>query len=223
MANVSELVDAIRSDDLAEVERLVAAEPKLAASPAEDGLTAVMLARYWGRQAVLDALLVARGDSLHIFEAALVARTDLVLAHLLRDPGLARAWSPDGFTALHYPAFFGGLETATMLVDAGADVDAVSRNGMAVRPLHSAAAGRHLEICRLLVERGADVEATQRESYTPLLEAAQNGDEALFDLLLAAGADPAARLDDGRSAGDLARAGGHLALAKRLDGQKRPV
>jgi ankyrin repeat protein len=216
VADVSELVDAIRSDDHAEVERIVTAEPELAAIPAEDGLSAVVLARYWGRRLVLDKLLVARGDNLDVFEAAMVGRRDLVRAHLARDPELARAWSPDGFTALHYPAFFGGIETATALVDAGADIDAVSRNDQAVRPLHSASAGRHLDVCRLLVERGADVRATQQQGYTPLHQAAQHGDEVLVDLLLAAGADPSARLDDGRTAADLARAAGREGLAVRL-------
>ena len=47
--------------------------------------------------------------------------------------------------SLHYPAFFGGLDVAEALLDAGADLEAVSRNAMGARPLHSATAGRHLD------------------------------------------------------------------------------
>ena len=96
------------------------------------------------------------------------------------------------------------------------DVEAVSEDAMRVRPLHSAAAGGHTAVCRLLIERGADVNAVQRGSFTPLMAAAQNGDGELIEMLLAAGADPAARTDDGRSAADLARDAGHRTLAERL-------
>jgi ankyrin repeat protein len=102
------------------------------------------------------------------------------------------------------------------LLDAGAEVEAVARNPMAIRPLHAAAAGRHLGISRLLVERGADVNAAQRDSFTPLQEAAQNGQLELVELLLAAGADRAARTSGGRSAADLAAEAGHTELAARL-------
>ena len=47
---------------------------------------------------------------------AAALREDGRLAELLAgDPGLARAWSADGFTALHYAAFFGGEAVARLL------------------------------------------------------------------------------------------------------------
>lgn len=215
---LEELIAAIRADDLEAVDRLIAADPGLAAERDAEGLTPVIQARYWFKRPALDRLLAVRGDGLDIFEAAMTGRADLVRAHLAREPALARAWSPDGFTALHYPAFFGGLEVAEALVAAGADLDAVSRNAMGARPLHSAAAGRHLEVSRLLVERGADVNATQHGGYVPLHQAAQHGDGELVELLLAAGAAADVRLDDGRTAADIALEAGHEALAERLGG-----
>ncbi len=107
---------------------------------------------------------------------------------------------------------------AEALVEAGANLEAVSRNDMAVRPLHSAAAGRHLDVSRLLIERGAGVNTTQHGGFAPLHEAAQHGDGELIELLLAAGADRDIRLDDGRTAADVALEAGHEGLAERLGG-----
>jgi uncharacterized protein len=213
---VNELLSAIRADDLDAVDRLLAAEPDLARARDDEGLTPVIQARYWFKLAALDRLLAVRGDDLDVFEASMTGRADLVRLRLAGDPGLARAWTVDGYSALHYPAFFGGLGVAEALVEAGADLEAVSRNKMDARPLHSAAAGRQLDVSRLLVKSGADVNAPQHEGYVPLHQAAQQGDAELVELLLAAGADRDIRLDDGRTAADLARDSGHDQLAARL-------
>ncbi len=52
---------------------------------------------------------------------------------------------------------------------------------------------------------------------TQLMIAASGGHEAVVELLLAGGADPAQRDARGRSAAFYARAAGHPDLAKRLD------
>lgn len=212
------IFDAVASDDPSAVDRLLADRPELAWARDDDDLTPVMVARYGFSLAALDRLLAARGDDLDVFEAAAVGRGDLVRRALAADPSLARARSVDGFTALHLAAFFGALDAASALVEAGADVEAVSENAMRVRPLHSAAAGGHTAVCRLLIEHGADVNAVQRDSFTPLMAAAQNGDLELAEMLLAAGADVSSRTDDGRTAADLARDAGHRDLAERLTG-----
>jgi ankyrin repeat protein len=218
MADVEKLAEAIRVEDVAAVDRLLAADPGLASSRDRDGLTPVILARYWSKAAIVERLLAIRGDDLDVFEATIAGRADLVRAHLARDPALAAAWTQDGYTALHYAAFFGGADAAEALIDAGADLEAVSRNKMGVRPLNSAAAGRHGDVSRLLVERGADVNAAQEQGFTPLHAAAQNGDADLVAVFLAAGADKDARLGDGRTAADVALEAGHEALAELLGG-----
>jgi ankyrin repeat protein len=125
------------------------------------------------------------------------------------DAALTLAFSPDGFTALHLTAFFGHPDIARLLVERGADTNAVARNPMQVMPLHSAAAARQLEIAELLVDHGADVNASQERGFTPLHEAAQNGDVELARLLLERGADREPAAEDGRRAADFASAGGH--------------
>ncbi|MFC3918361.1 ankyrin repeat domain-containing protein [Deinococcus metalli] len=77
------------------------------------------------------------------------------------------AVSPDGFTPLGLASFFGRAEAAQVLLEAGADVHAVSRNPMQVQPLHSAVAGNHEALARVLVAAGADVNAEQADGFTP--------------------------------------------------------
>lgn len=213
------LVAAVESDDAVTVRSILRADPSAAGASLPDGTSLLLHALYRSARAAVDALVEARGDALDaydVFEAAAVGRADLVVRLVAADPSLATDYAADGFTALQLASFLGSLECVRALVDAGADIEAVSRNAMAIRPLHAAAAGRHLAISRLLVERGADVDAVQRDSFTPLMAAAQHGDEELVELLLSAGADPAARTDGGTSAADLAADAGHPGLAARL-------
>ena len=214
----AQLFAAIDAGDAEAVHAALAADPAVAAARDADGVSATMHALYHGRASIAEALAAALPE-LDIFEAAALARDDQVRELLAADPSLAVARSPDGFTALHYPAFFGGAEaaaTAGALLDAGADVNARSANDFSVLPLHSAVAGNHEEVAAVLIDAGADVNARQRHGWTPLHGAAQNGASATVDRLLAAGADPSARHDDGATAADLATAAGHLELAARL-------
>src|SRR5688572_291190 len=178
----------------------------------------IMDALYNGRRDEAEAL-AAEAGALDVFEAASLGRLEDVDGLLARDAGAAVAWSDDGFTALHFAAFFGGGgAVARALLTAGADAAARSRNEMHVEPLHSAAAGGYDDVVAELLAAGANANAQQRHGYTPLHAAAENGNEAMVERLLDAGADPAAATDDGRTPADLARAGGHDVLAGRLAG-----
>ena len=116
------------------------------------------------------------------------------------DPARARAWSDDGFTPLHLAAFFAHPECVRTLIEAGADADACSQNAMSVHPLHSAVASRSLRCVELLLAAAPDSNARQAGGYTPLHEAVHNGDRAIEAAILAAGADPSLRAEDGRDA-----------------------
>ncbi len=108
---------------------------------------------------------------------------------LAADPELAALRSSDGFTALHYAAFFGTPEAAAALLEAGADPGAVAANPMQVQPLHSAAAVDATETARLLLDAGADPNAEQQGGFKPIDAAVQNGNDELYALLVARGAD----------------------------------
>ena len=213
-----ELFAAIDRGDEATVSAALAAEPGLAAARDGDGVSATMHALYRGRTAIAE-LVAAALPELDVFEAAALGRAERVRALVAASPGLARAHSADGFTALHYPAFFGqgdAVGASRALVEAGADVNARSANEFSVLPLHSAVAGSHEDVAAQLIDAGADVNARQRHGWTPLHGAAQNGAGDTVDRLLAAGADLAATNDDGVSAADLAANAGHEELAARL-------
>jgi uncharacterized protein len=205
---ISGIFEAIAEGDLDRVRKLLAEDATLAGARDAQGLSAVTQARYHGHDDIVDALIDA-GPELDVFEAAAVGRIERVRQLVEIDPALASAFSPDGFTPLHLAAFFGYPDIARLVVEHGADTQAVARNPMQVMPLHSAAAARQLEIAKLLVDRGADVNASQERGFTPLHEAAQNGDVELTRLLLGRGADPDQVAEDGRGAADFAAARGH--------------
>jgi ankyrin repeat protein len=218
MTSTDDLFAAIDAGDGAAVEALLAADAGVAMARDPDGVSATMHALYRGRRSIAETIAHALPD-LDVFEAAALGRVERIRQLVRADPTLAMARSPDGFTALHYPAFFGvgdAVAATRALLEAGADVNARSDNPFSVLPLHSAVAGNHDAVVTALLEAGADPNATQRHGFTPLHGAAQNGADTTVDRLLAAGADPTARNDDGQSAADLAAAAGHEAIAARL-------
>ena len=215
MATAAELVGAVNAGDAARVRAILVDDAWLVAARDEAGVSVLMLARYRFDREVTDALLAADPE-LDVFEAAALGYVDRLRERLMDDPGAAASFSPDGFTALHFAAFFGKAEAAKVLLEHGASVDVYTRNPFANQPLHAAAAGRHIEVCRVLLAAGADVNAAQHGGYTPLHEAAQHGDAEMTELFLSAGADPSLLTDAGETAADTAAAAGHADLADRI-------
>ncbi len=149
--------------------------------------------------------LLAADDELSVFDAAAFGRTARLRSILEADPSRARAWSADGFTALHLACFAEQEEAARLLVEHGADVNVRSTGSVArVPPLGTAAFVRSTRLAQLLLDAGADVNGEGEGGFTALHTAAQNGDEDLVRLLLARGADPDRVTTDGKRPADLA-------------------
>jgi uncharacterized protein len=184
---MSGLQSAIAAGNREAVVALLAESKARASEPVENGVSPVLYALYV-REPEIARLLAAAKSRLDVFEAAALGDAVILSAILAADPLAAVDWSPDGFTALHLAAFLGNAACARTLVDAGADVSAVSRNPMLVQPLYSAAASANVEVARVLLEHGADVNAEQRDGFLPLDSANQNHDGAMQALLLEHGA-----------------------------------
>src|SRR5262245_18596526 len=155
-----------------------------------DGIGPILEALYQGDREQA-AQLAAAAASLDVFEAAALGRTEQLEELLRADAELARAWSPDGFTALHYAAFFGTPEAVRALAAAGADLEAPSENqelAPEARPLHSAVAAGRMDNAEALLEAGANPNAKQHSGFTPLMEAEQRGDFDVAELLIRYGA-----------------------------------
>jgi ankyrin repeat protein len=218
MAAEADFWKAVKTGDRTMVEGLLAADPGLATARL-DGASAILVAAYYHKSEVAWCLR-PHVTEVDIFEACALGDALRVNALLDRDARLANAVADDGFGPLGLACFFGHEPVARMLLAAGARVDQPSSNGMAVMPLHSAAAARSVPIARLLLESGAPVNARQGQGeggFTPLMEASLNGQVDMVELLMRHGADPFMKDDDGKSAADHARAGGHAVLAARLE------
>ncbi len=215
MATQADVITAVQAGDAAALKSLLRDGPALAAARDGNGVSALMYAFYFRRPEIVDLLLAAKPD-LDLFEATAAGKAERVSEILKTNPEAAKQWSGDGFTALHFAAFFNRPEIARDLIRHGADVAAVAKNPMKVSPIHSAAAAHSPEIVRLLLEQGAPADARQHGGWTALHEAAQIGDLQMVSDLLQHQADPLARSDDGKTPVQMATEKGHGEVVKLL-------
>ena len=215
MATQSEVVSAAQSGDIEKLRGMLQGDPSLASARDASGVSALMHA-YYCRQPRAAEFLLSINDRLDIFEATAAGKSDAVSLILEGDPDAAKSWSADGFTALHFAAFFNRPEIARDLIRHGADVAAVAKNSMKVMPLHSATAARSGEIVRLLLENGAPPNVPQEGGWMPLHEAARIGDKEMVTVLRQNGADSQVRNKDGKTPAEMARTHGHEEIANLL-------
>lgn len=233
MQPVDRLVAAALLGQVSDVRQMVAADPALLSARNMFGVGAVHAAQYGGQDAVLDALS-GLGLAVDGYLAAELGRSQQLREALAADPDFAARFDQRGSTALHGAAYWGQGETTELLLDAGADPNAISRDGfLQIAPLGSAVATTPgipqpsnsedvvLDLVRLLLERGADVNGRRGDGMTALHAASWRGLARVAQELLDAGADPAITATSGPHQGqtpaDTALAQGHILLAARLD------
>jgi ankyrin repeat protein len=217
MENSQHCSQLLQAGDADGLRRILEQDPAASEARDSNGVSLLMHSIYRGRRDLAE-LIANKKKALDIFEASALGRLDR-LRQCLRDASAIDSRSKDGFTALHFACFFGQPESARLLIESGAAVDAVAANPTEVMPLHSAASARNLEAARLLLERGAPgiVNARQQAGWVPIHAAAQNGDRAMVELLLKHGADPKLANDEGKTPAVVAKEKGHREIAALLE------
>ncbi len=164
---------------------------------------------------LLLAALPALAGSAELFAAIRSGDARAVKGHL-REPAARGERNADGLTPLQYAVMTAGPRVMREILDAGADVNAATADG--VTALHMAAYDP--EKTRLLVSRGANINAATKAGETPLLvAAARSGAMETIAFLLSKGADVTAKASGGFSgptALHRAAANGDLPLLRLL-------
>jgi uncharacterized protein len=139
--------------------------------------------------------LLARDPALDVFEAAAFGRTDRLRELLDDDNERANAFGDDGFHPLGLACFFGHVDAARLLLERGADANALSRNEhVQTAAIHAAAAAEgkdestRYELVKLALEHGADPNLPQGGGFRAIDAARQNGDARVEQLLVEHGA-----------------------------------
>lgn len=217
--HLDELVQVIARNDAFRVQALIHEDPQLLKARDREGRTPLMLCLYFGHQDLAD-LVRERHPDPDFYELVALGETDTVEETLAGAPEKAKAVAPDGFTVLGLASYFGRVDTAKALLEAGADPNVPAANPFQVRPLHSAAANRKQEashaLCELLLEHGAEPNVQQAGGWTPLHQAAAHGRKETVELLLAHGAAADIKSSDDRTPGEMAEAKGHQEIRDLL-------
>ena len=195
------LHDAVRSKDVAAIDRALAAGVKIDETDYFVG-PALHVAVSEGDTKTASHL-IAKGADLESVGEAQGSRPlhiaaefgDVAMIGLLLDEGAATdSRDADGRTPLFRAAARGHTGAAKLLLDRGAD-PTVAESTLGQMPLHRASENGQVAMVQLLLDHGASVNALDGSGFSPLMLAAQPqsfsnaGDESLLELLVAHGAD----------------------------------
>src|SRR5262249_31569131 len=167
MPDSAAFIDAIKAGEFDRVKAMVSAEPALMDARSRTGDSAILTAVYHRQKEIVN-LLVARGASLTIFEAAAAGELERVERSIASEPASVRDSGAAGWPRSPPASSSGPARVAGPLLAPEAGVAAVSRNTTGTTPLHAALAGNHKFVTGLLLGAGADVNAADANGWRPL-------------------------------------------------------
>lgn len=140
-----------------------------------------------------------------VFQAAQQGDAARLKEILEYHPALANTENNEGLTPLGYAAHFGKEAAVQVLLDYGANVDAVSHSRISYIPsntaLHAAIAGeRDMGVIQLLLNNGAQTNIFDSDGHTALHSAAYHADNVeMIRMLIEHGANIHAKIEGGES------------------------
>jgi ankyrin len=186
------LMTAARSGTAEGVRALVSAGADLEAHESTRGQTALMWAVAQGHHDVVSALIDVGAN---------ISARSKVRPRLMSNEGVFGGAFDygvvehlGGFTPLMFAARHGDIESARLLLAAGADVNGLAGNQASALAL--AVHSGHSPLATFLLDHGADPDAAGA-GYSPLHAAVLRGELDAVEALLAHGADPNVRLEKG--------------------------
>jgi uncharacterized protein len=228
------LMIASRAATVAGVNLLLVHGAKVNAADSRKGQNALMWAAAEGHSAIVDLLIRSGADvnvASHAGFTPLVfaaqkgdARSVGILLAAGSDPNYAL---PNGITVLQIASRGGNNDMASVLLEKGAQVNLADPSG--TTPLHIASQEGNLELVRMLLAKHADPNALTAKSdasrqgagffrpageQTSLLLAARANRESVMRALVAAGADPKIKAQDGTTLLMAAASSGHVEVVK---------
>lgn len=139
------------------------------------------------------------------------------LRYLLRHGANIETSGNNGFTPLCAAAYVNNLEAAQLLIESGANKEALaSACNPSVTPLTTAIRQGHVEMVRLLIMAGANVDNRDGSTCTPLILASGYGQREMAGMLLQAGANPQLVAQNGCSAEAIAANQGYFEIVELL-------
>jgi len=169
--------------------------------------------KIWCLVVVAGSLVAADGLQPSVIDA--VKSGDRVaLRALIQKKADVSATEPDGSTALQWASYRDDVESADLLIRAGAKVNVA--NDLGVTPLWPASENGSSAMVHRLLEAGANPNAALLAGETPLMVAARSGYPDVVEQLLAKGANGNAHGPRGQTALMWAVAQKHPAVVKML-------
>jgi RNA polymerase sigma factor (sigma-70 family) len=162
-------------------------------------------------------------------DAAVAGKLDSARELVAGDPSLVHGYGEiddehmrqhdahHGWTPLHLAAHYGHMEIVRLLVEHGADVNAVAQNSIGNTPISAAGWSNHIDIVEYLLQNGAEVDIPNKWGSTALHRAVDASRVPLAELLLRHGADPLRPTGEGKTALDRAREVGDPGMISLLE------